>query len=319
MRTISAKKNLVAITFALVLVPLLAPAYIQGVMTKFIIYTAFAISLNILLGYMGYLSLGHAAFFGTAGYTVAILVTRYGIKSFYLTASAGVLAASILGAIFGAVALRVYGLYFLIITFALGQLVFAVAYNWHSLTGGFHGLSGIGPPEIGFVQLTSDLGFYYFCLVCAAGVSYLFYRIVNSPFGLVIECVRESESRARALGYNVWLHKYISFILSAAGSGFSGVLFTYWMGHIGPGQVGVMMSTLPVLFIILGSSDMFLGPVVGAGTITSIEYVASIYMPERWPLILGCILIVAVMVFPKGIGRYLASSDFTGMREASDH
>lgn len=264
-------------------------------------------SLNLILGYTGLFSLGHAAFFGVGGYTAGILIVRYGINSFWLVAPAGIFLAAIIAGVFGIVALRVTGLYFLFVTLALGQLVYSVAWKWKEVTGGTHGLIGIPPPDLGIPWLTwNTTNFYYFILISFVICSFLLYRIVNSPFGYALQGVRENELRMRNLGYNTWAYKYIAFVIAGLFAGVAGVLFGYHNRLMSIAQVGVSASGLVMLMVIIGSTSIFLGPVIGAATIMVLESFISLYAPERWPLILGIIFVLTVTFLRGGIGIYLS-------------
>ena len=290
----------------LIILPLLLPSYLQSMMTKILIFAIFAMSLDLIFGYTGLFSLGHAAFFGVGGYTSGILMLRYGIESFWLTAPAGVLMAAIVAAIFGFIALRVSGLYFLMVTFALGQLLFAGAWQWFHMTGGAFGLKGILPPNLGIPGLTwNDTSWYYFVFLFFIISYFLLHRIVNSPFGHALQGIREDEPRMRALGYNTWLYKYAAFIIAGLFAGIGGVLFAHWNMLISPRHLGIVTSALGLFYVIIGGAGTLFGPVIGAAVIILLEFYSSIYTPERWPLILGALFIITVMFLRGGIYRHL--------------
>jgi branched-chain amino acid transport system permease protein len=293
----------------LIILPLFLSPYVQGVLlTKILIFAIFAMSLNLILGYTGLFSLGHAAFFGVGGYTTGILITRFGVDTFWLTAPLSILMATLFAAVFGFIALRVSGLYFLMVTFALGQLLFAVAWQWFHMTGGAFGLKGIPPPNIGIPWLTfNDTSLYYFVLLIFIICYFLLYRIVNSPFGYALRGIREDEPRMRALGYNTWLYKYISFIIAGLFAGIAGVLFAHWNMLISPRQLGVVTSSLGLFHVIIGGAGTLFGPVIGSAVVIGIEYGASLYTPERGPLILGTLFVIVVMFLRGGISPHLAN------------
>jgi branched-chain amino acid transport system permease protein len=267
-----------------------------------LIFAIFAMSLNLIAGYTGLPSLGHAAFFGVGGYTSGILMLRYGIKSFWLIAPAGVFVSVLVAAIFGLVALRVSGLYFLMVTFALAQLLYAIAWNWFRMTGGAHGLVGVTSPELGLPWITWDVTFWYFFVLGTFIICYvLMYQLVRSPLGHAFQGIREHEPRMRALGYNTWLYKYIAFIIGAVFAGIAGILFVHWNKLIAPMHLGIETSVLGFLIIIIGGAGTLFGPVVGAAVLIFAEYQASIYSPERWPLILGIIFVITVVFLRGGI------------------
>jgi branched-chain amino acid transport system permease protein len=290
-----------------ILLPPLLPSYLQSIMAKVIVLALFAMSLDILWGYSGLLSLGHAAYFGVAGYATGILIMRYGIESFWVIAACGILVTVLIAAVFGIIALRVSGVYFLLVTFALGQLVFSVGTKWDTMTGGSDGLVGIPRPDLGlpWFNLWDSLSFYFFVLLAFIICFFLLYRFVKSPFGLALQGIRDNELRMRSLGYNTWLSKYVAFIVAGLFAGVAGILFTYLNGVVAPMQAGVLTSGLAALICIIGGLGTLFGPVVGSLVIVFAEFFASMYMPERWPLILGAIFVVAVMYVRGGIGNHL--------------
>ena len=272
---------------------------------KILVFGIFALSLNILWGYTGLFSLGHAAYFGVAGYTSGILLVNLGIKNFWITAPAGVLTAVVFAAILAVPALRMSGAYFLMVTLAMGELIFSVAEKWRSVTHGGDGLVGISLPNLHLGFTMNNLYFYYLVFIFFIVCGFLIYRIVNSPFGDALQGIRENEPRMRSLGYNTWLYKYMAFVVGGLFAGVAGVLFGHFTGIMAPGHIGIMTSTLVMLMVILGGSSVIFGPVLGAAIVLILEHVASIYAPERWPLILGAVFVMAVMFLRGGISLHL--------------
>lgn len=292
----------------LVILPPLLPSYFQVVIAKVLIFAVFAMSLDLLFGYAGLFAFGHAAFFGIGGYTAGLLSVRYGVDSFWVGAFSGILVAALLAAVFGLIALRVSGIYFLLVTFALGQLLVSAATKWRflSTTGSTEGVINIPRPDLGFGEFSwSNISFYYLVFVVFIVCVFLLLRVVNSPFGRSLQGIRESELRMRALGYDVWLHKYIAFIVAAAFAGMAGVLIAYHDGFMVPASFGVFNSALALLMVIIGGVGTLYGPVIGAAALILIEVFASMYTPERWPLILGAAFVAAVMFARGGIIIYL--------------
>jgi len=288
------------------LLPLFLPTYAQSIMTKILIFAIFAMSLDIIMGYTGLLSLGHAAFLGVGGYTIAVFIVKLGMGNFWVIAPIAILTAALFAAILGFIALRVSGIYFLLVTFALSMLLNSVASKWYSMTNGTDGLAGLPYPELGLSWLTwNSANFYYFVFIFFVICFFLMYRVVKSPFGLALQGIRESEERMRALGYNVWLYKYIAFIVAGLFAGVAGVLFAYHNGLMAPWHLGITVSTLAMLMCIIGGLGTLWGPVIGALVIILVEYFSSIYVPERWPLILGGVFVIAVMFLRGGIAPRL--------------
>ncbi len=292
----------------LVLLPALLPSYVQSIWTKFLIFAIFATSFDLIYGHAGLLSLGHAAFFGAGGYAVGALMLHTGITSFWVGLPLGILVAGLIAALFGFISLRVSGMYFLLVTFALAQLLYSVAWNWLWLNSpGMQGIAGISLPDLGIPSFTwNTLSFYYFVLILFVICFYMVYRIMNSPFGYALRGIRESEIRMECLGYNIWLYKFIIFVVTGAFAGAAGVLFAYFNRLISPTYLSVGTSFLPMCMVIIGGSGTLTGPVIGAMVIVFVEYFSSLVTPERWPLILGGAFVVVIMYMRGGIVTYLS-------------
>lgn len=297
--------HIVSGVILIILVPFL-PTYVQSLMTKILIFAIFAMSLDLLMGYTGIMSLGHAAFFGVAGYTTGILMINYGIDNFWIGAPCGILLATLTAAIFGIIALRVRGIYCILITFALGQLLYSIATKWRSMTNGDYGLWGISRPDLGLPHFAwNTTYFYYFVFLAFVICFFLLYRLVKSPFGQALQGIREGESRMRALGYNTWLYKYIAFVVAGMFAGVAGVLFVYHSGIITPPALAVMNSGFVMLMMIAGGIGTIYGPAIGAALLIIIQFYAGVFVPERWPLILGATFVLTIMWARAGIGVYL--------------
>lgn len=289
----------------LVLLALLAgPPYLSSFMlsllTQAIIYSILAMSLDLILGYTGLASLGHAAYFGLGAYAVGILATQYG-AGFWTSLAVGILLAVTVAAVFGLVALRATGVYFLMITLALGMVVWGLAHRWVSMTSGDNGISGVPRPDLGLPWSMADsLPFYYLALagfLLAFGVLRV---IVHSPFGHTLVGIRESETRMRTLGYHVWLHKYIGFLIAGGVAGFGGVLWAHYNGFVSPADLELATSVEALLMVALGGRGTLFGPALGAGIIVLLENLVSVYT-HRWLLILGAVYIGTIVYAPEGI------------------
>ena len=294
-------------TLVLLVTPLFLDTYGQGLMTRFVIFALFAMSFNIVFGYAGLMSLGHAAFFGAGGYTVALLKLHYDLNLFWISAPLGILVATLIAALFGIIALRASGIYFLLVTFALGQMLYSLAWNVKWLNSkGMQGITGISLPDLGIPGFTLDtIWFYYLVLIFFLLSCVLLYRLVISPFGLALEGIREGEPRMEAVGYNTWYLKYAAFVVSGAFAGLAGVLFAYYNFFVSPNHLGIATSFLPMVMAIMGGLGTFLGPVVGAAVFIFVENFASILSPQRWPLVLGTLFVLTIMFAREGIGVYL--------------
>lgn len=291
---------LVAAGGVLAVLPPFLPAYPLTLLTQALIYAVFAMSLDLLLGYTGLPSLGHAAYFGVAAYVVAIFATEYG-AGFWTCLVLALAAALLTSAAFGLVAIRALGVYFLMITLALGMVAWGLAFRWVSLTKGDNGISGVPRPSLGPSWSFGDpTAFYYLTLAAFVLAFGLLFLIVRSPFGMSLQGIRESEARMRSLGYNVWLHKYLAFILAGGFAGLAGVLWAYYNGFVSPVEVQLVTSVETLLMVALGGPGTLLGPALGAGVIVFLKNFVSVYT-KRWLLILGGVYICVILFAPRGI------------------
>jgi branched-chain amino acid transport system permease protein len=287
---------------AIAVLALVAPmlsAYPLTLLTQALIVGILAMSLDLLLGYSGMPSLGHAAYFGVGAYAVAIMTTerQAGLIGCLVV---GILLATLTAAVFGLLAIRAAGTYFLMITLALGMVIWGLAFRWVSLTKGDNGISGVPRPTLLGLELIAPVPFFYFCLVSAAVAWVLMGLLVVSPFGLGLRGIRGSESRMQALGYNVWLHKYVAFVLSGTFAGFAGTLWAYYNGFVSPNDVQLVTSVETLLMVALGGPGTLIGSALGAGVIVFLKNFVSVYT-KRWLLILGGVYIGVILFAPTGI------------------
>lgn len=298
----------IIIGLVLLVLPSFLSTYPLSILTKVLIYAIFAISLDLIVGYTGLTSLGHAAFFGVAGYAFGIFMVRYGIENFWLVIPLGILAAGIAAAVIGYISLRVSGVYFLLVTLAFGQLLSVAAVKWTTVTGGTNGLYGIEYPYLGLPGFTwTNLSFYYLVFLAFVICFFLLHRITNSSFGRALVGIRENEPRMQSLGYNTWAHKYVAFIIAGLFAGVAGVLFAPFYGIMVPQHLGIMTSSSVMLMVIIGGAGTLFGPVIGAGFIVILERLASdLVSSERWPLILGVVFVICVLFLRGGFGIYLS-------------
>lgn len=282
---------------------------------KLLCFALFACAFNLLLGFTGLLSFGHAAFFGSAAY-----VTGWFIKSQSWTPELGILAgmvaAGLIGLVVGAVAIRRQGIYFAMITLAIAQMVFFVCLQ-APFTGGEDGLQGVPRGRLlGLLSLESDTNMYYFVVavfvLCFLGIS----RIVHSPFGQVLKMIRENEPRAISLGYQVDRYKLLAFVLSSALAGLAGSLKTLVMGFATLSDVHWSMSGEVILMTLLGGVGTFFGPVFGAGIVISLQNLLADKVGSWVTVIIGAIFVVCVLAFRKGVVGELQAF-LTRRRQAS--
>jgi len=291
---------LAALATALLVLPRVVPVYFVHLLILTLVYGTMAMSLDLLMGYTGLTSFGHAAYFGAAAYAVGVLTLRYGVPTL-AAGVAGVVLALVQALLFGLVALRATAVYFLIITLALGMATWGLAYRWVSLTGGDNGLAGIPPPEVGLPWSLSDpTTLYYFVLGVVVLAALALYQFVNSPFGMTLRGIRESESRMRVLGYNTWVHKYVAFVVAGTFSGLGGVLYVFYNGFVSPADVHLTGSAETVLMVLLGGPGTLFGPVIGAGIVVFLRNLVSAYT-HRWLLILGLVYVLTVLYAPRGV------------------
>ena len=284
----------------LAIAPLFLPTYIVSLLSQALIFGILAMSLDVLVGFTGLASLGHASFMGVGAYTVAILVTEKG-AGFWTSLGAALLVAAIIAAVFGLLALRATGVYFLMITLALAMMVWGVAYRWYRLTKGDNGITGIPRPELGLsLPMEVETNFFYLALSAFVIVFVLLYVLVRSPFGYSLIGIKDSESRMQAMGYNTWLHKYAAYVLAGTFGGLSGALWAYFNGFVSPPDIELMVSVEALLMVILGGTGSLIGPFLGAVILVFMKNYLSIYV-GRWLMILGATYILTVLFIPKGI------------------
>jgi len=288
---------------ALLLLPWSINSYGLSLLTQVLIFGILAMGLDILIGYTGLVSFNHATFFGVSAYTTGILF-YHGGENFWLALGSGIAVSIVLGIVLGLLVLRSGGPYFLMITLAFGQMIFALAWRWRSLTGGDDGLPGIARPDTGLpAAMENNLYFYYLVLMFFLAVLFGLWKFVQSPLGRSIVGVRESESRMQALGYNTFGLKLMAYALAAGVSGLAGVLYVYFTGFISPQELNWTMSGLIILMVIIGGAGTLLGPVIGAAVILILQNLLSSYT-DRWPLFMGIIFVLCVMYARNGIFGY---------------
>jgi branched-chain amino acid transport system permease protein len=266
--------------------------------TQILIYAVLASSLNLLLGYGGMVSLGHAAYVGVTGYA-CVLVAGAGYGQL-TTAFVGVALSTATAAVFGVLALRASGLGFLMITLALGQIVWGVSYRWSDLTGGDNGIRFPARPSPLGIDITNARNFYYFTLIVFVAALYCIFRLARSPFGASLRGTRDQPRRMRMLGHNVWMIRWLTFVISGFWSSIGGLLYLYYNLFISPHALSLQQSAEILLMAILGGASTLLGPLTGAAVITLVKNVASTYV-DRWNSLLGAIFVVVVLFMPLGL------------------
>jgi branched-chain amino acid transport system permease protein len=283
----------------LVSLPFVTGDFYINLATQVLIAVVFSASLNILVGYAGLPSLGHAAFLGFAAYICAGTTVTLGLPPLEaaLLALAGT---TLLAAIFGAIALRASGLGFLMITLALAQVVWGLAYRWVGLTNGDNGITGLTRPHPFGLSL-DGAGAFYWATLLVTGLALGFIAIlIGSAYGVSLQGTRDQPRRMAALGHNVWLVRWVAFIIAGFWAGVAGLLYVYYELYIHPSVLSMASSAEGLLGVIAGGSGTLAGPVVGAALVVLLKNYASIYI-ERWNMLLGAVFVLIVLVMPEGI------------------
>jgi branched-chain amino acid transport system permease protein len=286
------------------IVPLILGTFNVFLATEILILALFSVSFNMLLGYTGMVSFGQAAYYGLGAYAAGLFVTRMGLPMPLAFALAPFVAA-VGAALVGAIAVRRAHAYFIMLTLAFGQIVYAIALSWYSVTGGDNGLLGVRPIPL----LSSPTNYYYFVLVVVVICLYAMYRLVNSPFGSGLKAIRENPLRAEAIGINVLLHRWVIFIIAGFFSGVAGALLAFFQRSIFPDAALFTKSFDPLVTTVLGGVGNFFGPVVGSIFLVLLERFV-VRFTEHWLLVVGGLVIIVVIGFSRGITGFDISRFF---------
>ena len=304
---VTARHRVAAVLAFLVVFPFVMPY--EALAVNILIFGLYAVGFNLLFGYTGMLSFGHAAFLGIGSYVAGMGIVHAGLP-WWAVIPLGIAASALAGLLIGALAIRTKGIYFSMVTLALGQIVYYVFYKAEAWTGGENGLRGITVKAIEIGGLTIDLldpvAKYYFMLVFVAAALWFVSRVLASPFGAVIETVRENEQRAAACGYDVARTKLLVFVLSAAVCGLAGALRALHLSIVPIDSLHYLQSGQAVMMCLLGGMGTFFGPFVGALVFLYLEDVVT-HLTPYWMAAVGTVFMVFVLFFPKGIwGSILA-------------
>ncbi|GBD11714.1 hypothetical protein HRbin23_01387 [bacterium HR23] len=279
--------------------PKLAPVFWVQFAIDLFVLTLFGLSLNLLMGYGGMVSFGHAAYYALGAYASALLVKKAGLPM-PLAFVLGPFFAAGGAMVFGFFAVRLTAIYFAMLTLAFSQIVFAVVFKWTKFTGGDDGIQGVWPIKALAAPPVSD-NYYYFSLGVVLVCALLLYLIVNSPFGYTLRAIRENPRRAEMAGVNVRLHQWVAFVIAGFFAGVAGSLFVFFQGSVNPDYAGVARSTDPLIVALLGGMHNYLGPAVGALLYKIIFFYVGRQFPFLWQLIVGIILLGVILLFPGGI------------------
>jgi branched-chain amino acid transport system permease protein len=294
-------KWVAAVVFAaaMVFLPAVAGDFYINLATQILIASVFALSLNLLVGFGGMTSLGHASFLGVAAYLSALLTSRYGFAH-GPAAIVSIAGTTAMAAVFGIIALRASGLGFLMITLALSQVLWGLAYRMSNVTNGDNGIAGLTRPMPLGISLDSAASFYWFALVVAVTAFLMMTTFVSSAFGSSLKGVRDQPRRMAALGFNPWMIRWITFIYAGFWGGVAGLLYVYYNKYIHPTSLSTTSSAEALLGVIAGGSGTLTGPAVGAALVLLLKNYASAYV-ERWNMLLGLVFLIIVLVMPTGI------------------
>lgn len=297
----AARHRAATTTLVLALFPLVFPFHTLAI--NILLFGLFAAGYNLTFGYTGKLSFGHAAFFGGGAYGCGILIANYDVH-WALAIAAGIVLGGLIALLIGLLATRTRGIYFAMVTLALAQCVYFLFFHAASLTGGDNGLRGVNVARIQLgplqINLLNPLTKYYFMLALVSVAVWALARILRSPFGAVLEAVRENESRARACGVNIEATRLLSLVISGMVCALAGALNAINLSTVAIDSLSYQTSGLAMMLTLLGGMGTFFGPFVGSAVFLGIEHIVTGYT-ERWQLIVGIVFIVLVLFFPKGI------------------
>jgi branched-chain amino acid transport system permease protein len=284
-------------------VPWLPGEFWTHVGTEVLIFGLFAMSFNLLYGYMGQISFGHAAFFGVGAYATAMLFTalksadgQIGVAAFLLSLLVGPPIAALAALIVGFFCVRLIGIYFAMLTLAFGELLYYIVFSWYSFTKGDDGIQGLLPPP--FFQHSRN--FYFFTLAIVVAASTVMWRITESPFGYAMRTLRDNQRRAAFLGTNVRSHMLANFVIAGAFAGAAGALWGPFSRSVNPSLLGWGESGIVVFMTLIGGAGSFIGPMLGSVIYTMLQAVVKMYT-VYWPLTIGTIILLIVLFAPGGI------------------
>jgi len=289
---------LVLLTF-----PFVTPSgYSITVLTEILVFGVFAMSLDLILGYTGMPSFGHAAFFGLGAYATAILSAKLGVSNLGPVLLVTVAVCIVAGLILGWLAIRTAGVYFLMLTLAFAQMIFAAAQKWTALTGGSNGLPGVRKPEV-FVPglVAADPKAFYLLILGLFAISFVFlHRLASSPFGRSLVGIRENESRMRAIGYNVRRYKLAAFVIAGAFGGVAGMMYAFYNNFVAPPDVYWTASGTVLLMVLIGGAGTLVGPVLGAAFFLLVQNALSSATPH-WQIVMGAVFIIFILFVRQGL------------------
>jgi branched-chain amino acid transport system permease protein len=289
----------IAALVVLCLLPFILPRFYVYLLSIMLLYGLLATSNNFVLGFGGIYQLHHAVFYGAGAYGAALMITKSGLSP-WLGFLVGPLVAAVLSLIMGIICIRLSKLYFGMLQISLGSLVWAIVYRWYSFTGGDDGIHGIAVPDI----ISTATGAYYFTLVVAVISLYVMYRMLKSPFGSVLQGIRDNPVRSGMIGVNVRKHQLLALVIAGFFAGVAGTLFVVVDNTVFPDMMFWTLSMEAVIMCLLGGWLTFLGPMLGAAIIVALRTFVSTYT-VYWALVLGIIFMIVILFLPNGILGWL--------------
>jgi branched-chain amino acid transport system permease protein len=290
----------------LTVIPVFLPEILVVQAVDILVFTLFAVSLNLLVGYTGMLSLGHAAYFAIGAYGAAIMF-KYGGLPMPMAFAAAPFMAAVAAAVIGFFCIRLTHAYFIMLTLAFGQLVYAVVWKWREVTGGDDGLTGILPTG----ALAGSLAYYYFTLVVVAASIAVFYQLSRSPFGSTLKAIKDNPRRVEFIGVNVKLHQLTAFTIAGFFAGVAGALHVFFNRGVFPGVAHWLNSADALVMVVLGGANHFAGPILGAVLFKILAFVIPRYT-HYWLFVLGAILLAVALVMPHGLMGVFQRRGFRG-------
>lgn len=275
----------------------------KGLASQMLIFAIFAIGYDIAFGYTGLLSLGHAAFFGVGAYGTGLSLIHLSVPAF-LAILIGIIISLLIAFSIGYLAIRRRGIYFAMVTLAFAQMVYFIAFKWRSLTGGDDGLHGVPRPHLGPIDLSSELALYYFILFFFIVSVILGIRIIRSPFGKTLECLRENEDRARSIGFSPARFKLMSFVISAFFGALAGGLYALLQNFVPLFTLSLDTSGDILMMTLIGGKGTLYGPIMAAMALVFLKNLLS-SSTNIWPLFLGLLFVISIMTFRQGVFKEL--------------
>ena len=291
------------------LFPVFLPRFYVYLVSIILLYGLLATSLNLVLGYGGIFQFHHAVFYGVGAYGTTLMLTKTGLPAL-LAFIAGPLVSAAFGLVLGIICIRLSKLYFGMLQISLGSLVWAIVYRWYGFTGGDDGIHGIPMPEI----LSSPKSAYYFTFIVTLASLFIMWKIIRSPFGSVLQGIRDNPVRSEMIGINVRRHQLLALVLAGFFAGVAGSLFVVVDNTVFPDMLFWTLSLEIVIMCLLGGWFTFLGPMLGAAVIVALRTFVSTYT-DYWALVLGIIMMLVIFFLPNGILGYVEEKFKTGFME----